>query len=93
MVVSVIDPAAFGDHFSVGGFNFGTNNGAIARQRIAHVHFHLIPRRPGEDEPTYSSTMRTAHSRTWGKTGLIFSWLHSLKCWGLLKTLGDSIQD
>ncbi|WP_366526011.1 HIT domain-containing protein [Ferrovum sp.] len=39
----MIDPAAFGDHFSVGGFNFGTNNGAIARQRIAHVHFHLIP--------------------------------------------------
>ncbi|WP_367183513.1 HIT domain-containing protein [Ferrovum sp.] len=68
----MIDPAAFGDHFSVGGFNFGTNNGAIARQRIAHVYFHLIPRRPGEDEPTYSSTMRTAHSRTSGENRFDF---------------------
>ena len=36
---------------SIGGFNFGTNNGAIAGQKIAHVHFHLIPRRFGEEDP------------------------------------------
>lgn len=41
----------FMEDSSVGGFNFGTNNGAIAGQRIVHVHFHLIPRRPGEEEP------------------------------------------
>ncbi|MFH2013108.1 MAG: HIT family protein [Pseudomonadota bacterium] len=36
---------------SVKGFNFGTNAGFAAGQRIEHVHFHLIPRRIGDSEP------------------------------------------
>jgi diadenosine tetraphosphate (Ap4A) HIT family hydrolase len=36
---------------SVGGFNFGSNVGAVAGQKIMHVHFHLIPRRPGDTAP------------------------------------------
>lgn len=35
----------------VGGFNFGLNNGAVAGQKIAHAHFHLIPRRADEAPP------------------------------------------
>jgi diadenosine tetraphosphate (Ap4A) HIT family hydrolase len=34
---------------TVGGYNIGSNNGAIAGQKIQHVHFHLIPRREGEE--------------------------------------------
>ena len=33
------------------GFNFGTNSGEVAGQKIHHVHFHLIPRREGDVEP------------------------------------------
>ncbi len=36
---------------SVKGFNFGTNAGAVAGQKILHVHFHLIPRREGDAAP------------------------------------------
>ncbi|KAF0812296.1 AP-4-A phosphorylase [Andreprevotia sp. IGB-42] len=36
---------------TVTGFNFGSNNGAAAGQKISHVHFHLIPRRPDEAAP------------------------------------------
>ncbi|MGW5959798.1 HIT family protein [Methylorubrum thiocyanatum] len=32
-------------------FNFGLNNGAVAGQKIAHAHFHLIPRRADEAPP------------------------------------------
>jgi len=35
----------------VEGFNFGTNSGVVAGQKINHVHFHLIPRRIGDIEP------------------------------------------
>jgi ATP adenylyltransferase len=35
----------------VEGFNFGSNTGEMAGQKIAHVHFHLIPRRAGDIEP------------------------------------------
>jgi len=33
------------------GFNFGSNSGEVAGQKIGHVHFHLIPRREGDVEP------------------------------------------
>lgn len=36
---------------AVKGFNFGTNSGAEAGQKILHVHFHLIPRRNGDIAP------------------------------------------
>ena len=36
---------------SVKGFNFGSNSGEVAGQKIRHVHFHLIPRREGDIEP------------------------------------------
>ncbi len=36
---------------SVGGFNFGSNIGAVAGQKIFHAHLHLIPRRAGEEPP------------------------------------------
>ena len=35
----------------VKGFNFGSNSGEVAGQRIGHVHFHLIPRRIGDVDP------------------------------------------
>jgi len=35
----------------VKGFNFGSNSGEVAGQKIGHVHFHLIPRRAGDVEP------------------------------------------
>ena len=36
---------------AVKGFNFGANFGAVAGQKIDHVHFHLIPRREGDVSP------------------------------------------
>lgn len=36
---------------SVKGFNFGSNAGELAGQKLQHVHFHLIPRREGDIEP------------------------------------------
>ncbi len=39
-----LDPA-------VKGFNFGTNAGTAAGQKISHLHFHLIPRREGDIAP------------------------------------------
>ncbi|WP_133704657.1 HIT family protein [Rhizobium sp. BK313] len=35
---------------TVAGFNFGSNIGAAAGQKIFHAHVHLIPRRPHEEE-------------------------------------------
>lgn len=35
---------------SVSGFNFGSNIGHAAGQKIFHAHVHLIPRRLGEEE-------------------------------------------
>jgi diadenosine tetraphosphate (Ap4A) HIT family hydrolase len=37
---------------SVKGFNFGSNSGEVAGQKIQHVHFHLIPRRIGDIKPS-----------------------------------------
>lgn len=39
-----------GEDPSVSGFNFGSNIGAAAGQKIFHAHVHLIPRRSGEEE-------------------------------------------
>jgi diadenosine tetraphosphate (Ap4A) HIT family hydrolase len=35
---------------TVTGFNFGSNIGASAGQKVFHAHVHLIPRRDGEVE-------------------------------------------
>ena len=35
---------------TVAGFNFGSNVGLAAGQKIFHTHIHLIPRRQGEGE-------------------------------------------
>lgn len=43
------------DDVSVQGFNFGSNSGYVAGQKIPHVHFHLIPRRIGDIEPPPAS--------------------------------------
>lgn len=40
---------------TVKGFNFGSNSGEVAGQKIYHVHFHLIPRRVGDVEPAPAS--------------------------------------
>lgn len=34
---------------TVTGFNFGSNVGAWAGQKVFHAHVHLIPRRGGDD--------------------------------------------
>ncbi|MBN3753282.1 HIT domain-containing protein [Paraburkholderia sp. Tr-20389] len=41
--------AIIAEDTTVGGFNLGSNNGSIAGQKIHHVHFHLIPRRVGDE--------------------------------------------
>ncbi|MBN1552721.1 HIT family protein [bacterium] len=35
--------------YQPGGFNIGVNIGKTAGQTIGHVHFHLIPRYPGDN--------------------------------------------
>lgn len=42
--------AIVGEDPSVSGFNFGSNIGHAAGQKIFHAHVHLIPRRPGEGD-------------------------------------------
>ena len=39
------------DDVAVQGFNFGSNSGQVAGQKLLHVHFHLMPRRAGDIEP------------------------------------------
>jgi diadenosine tetraphosphate (Ap4A) HIT family hydrolase len=39
------------DNPTVQGFNFGSNIGATAGQKIFHAHIHLIPRRLGDMPP------------------------------------------
>jgi diadenosine tetraphosphate (Ap4A) HIT family hydrolase len=36
---------------SVAGFNFGSNVGEAAGQKVMHAHVHLIPRRAGDIPP------------------------------------------
>jgi diadenosine tetraphosphate (Ap4A) HIT family hydrolase len=36
---------------TIGGFNFGSNIGEAAGQKIFHAHLHLIPRRVGDTPP------------------------------------------
>ena len=31
-------------------FNFGSNDGAVAGQTVMHAHFHVIPRRAGDND-------------------------------------------
>ena len=31
------------------GFNIAQNNGEVAGQTVRHVHFHIVPRREGDD--------------------------------------------
>jgi diadenosine tetraphosphate (Ap4A) HIT family hydrolase len=38
------------DDPNVKGFNFGSNIGVVAGQKIFHAHVHLIPRRVGDTE-------------------------------------------
>ncbi|GLI93927.1 HIT family protein [Methylocystis echinoides] len=40
-----------GEDPDVQGFNFGSNIGEAAGQKIFHAHLHLIPRRPGDTPP------------------------------------------
>ena len=35
----------------VAGFNFGSNVGLVAGQKVFHAHVHLIPRRAGDIPP------------------------------------------
>lgn len=42
--------AIIGEDPSVSGFNFGSNIGHAAGQKIFHAHVHLIPRRSGEGD-------------------------------------------
>ena len=49
--LAVICRAAItGEYPAVGGFNFGSNIGTAAGQKVFHAHIHLIPRRDGETE-------------------------------------------
>ena len=38
------------EDLDVGGFNFGSNVGEAAGQKVFHAHVHLIPRRAGDAE-------------------------------------------
>lgn len=38
------------EDLSVGGFNFGSNVGEAAGQKVLHAHVHLIPRRVGDED-------------------------------------------
>ncbi len=40
--------AAIATAMGVGGWNLLQNNGSIAGQVVPHVHFHIIPRAPGD---------------------------------------------
>lgn len=42
--------AIMAEDATVTGFNFGSNIGASAGQKVLHAHVHLIPRRDGEVE-------------------------------------------
>jgi histidine triad (HIT) family protein len=41
------------DKLNIAGYNVLVNNGAVAGQAVAHLHFHLIPRQAGDTCPTW----------------------------------------
>ncbi|MFZ3182321.1 MAG: HIT family protein [Methylocystis silviterrae] len=50
-IASKCRSAILREHPEVGGFNFGSNVGQAAGQKIFHAHLHLIPRRTGDTPP------------------------------------------
>ena len=43
------------DKLGIAGYNIILNNGAAAGQEVPHVHFHLIPRQPGDGLTLFSA--------------------------------------
>jgi diadenosine tetraphosphate (Ap4A) HIT family hydrolase len=50
-IASMCRSAILREDLQVGGFNFGSNVGEAAGQKIFHAHLHLIPRRIGDTPP------------------------------------------
>jgi diadenosine tetraphosphate (Ap4A) HIT family hydrolase len=50
-LAALVREAILREDKSVGGFNLGSNIGAVAGQKIFHAHLHLIPRRAHEAPP------------------------------------------
>ena len=46
-IIKIIKPA-LKKAFSATGFNYALNEGEIAGQNVAHIHFHLLPRKDGD---------------------------------------------
>jgi histidine triad (HIT) family protein len=44
------------DSLGVTGFNLSVNNGAVAGQLVPHLHFHLVPRLPGDGFKLWQGT-------------------------------------
>jgi diadenosine tetraphosphate (Ap4A) HIT family hydrolase len=45
--------AILAEDSSVGGFNFGSDNGPVAGRKIPHAHLNLIPHRAREEPPSH----------------------------------------
>lgn len=50
-LASLCRSVLMGEDPTIGGFNFGSNIGKAAGQKIFHAHLHLIPRRVGDTPP------------------------------------------